>query len=257
MYFISIGTFITFSILLLSYTITARRHVFSISRIITDQDIIKVVKTKNPNLIFIGADKDKLIKIVDKKIPSKSKKITSTKKPKLSKTTKKPIVSKTSTTSGPNLNVNVTNKSPLDYSQIIRKFYQDTNYYRKKHGVPNLKINPFLQLLAKKHALKMANSNEMTHDTDKNYGENLAFSDDSGNDAVKKWYDEIAKYDYNKPEFSYATSHFTALVWKSTTEMGCGLAQSTKTKRTFVCCKYNKPGNIKGEFKENVLPAKN
>lgn len=34
-----------------------------------------------------------------------------------------------------------------------------------------------------------------------------------------------AKYDYNSPGYTSAASHFTQLVWKETTEVGCAVAQ--------------------------------
>ncbi|CEF71329.1 CAP domain-containing protein [Strongyloides ratti] len=145
----------------------------------------------------------------------------------------------------------VQNKNPN-----LKFLYQDINYYRQKHGVPKLKSNPTIQKFAKKHARKMASQDMCKDDTDKTYGESITYSDGSVENTVKNWYNEINKYDYNKPEFSTETRDFTALIWKSTTEVGCAVTKSKKTKRTYICCKYNKPGNINGLFKENVLPPK-
>lgn len=54
--------------------------------------------------------------------------------------------------------------------------------------------------------------------------------------AVDKWYAEVSFYNFkaarlfadnwNQPN---AIGHFTQLVWKSTTSMGCGVAQGTYT----------------------------
>jgi hypothetical protein len=35
--------------------------------------------------------------------------------------------------------------------------------------------------------------------------------------------DVSAKYNWNAPGFSSATGHFTQVVWKATTEVGCGV----------------------------------
>lgn len=51
--------------------------------------------------------------------------------------------------------------------------------------------------------------------------------------------------------------HFTQVVWKSTTEVGVGLATDGKT--VFVVGQYKPAGNMTnpGFFKDNVLPAGN
>jgi hypothetical protein len=70
------------------------------------------------------------------------------------------------------------------------------------------------------------------------------------------WYDEVNKYNFNNPGFSASTGHFTQLVWKATTDLGCGIAISAKN-RIYGVCNYTPPGNVVGtnnEFKRNVLP---
>jgi len=65
------------------------------------------------------------------------------------------------------------------------------------------------------------------------------------------WYDEVDNpgYDFNNPGFSAGTGHFTALVWKSTTKLGCGVSGM------YVVCHYcETAGNWRGAFRDNVLP---
>ena len=53
-------------------------------------------------------------------------------------------------------------------------------------------------------------------------GENLAAGYANASNAVDAWADEREAYDFNNPGFSEATGHFTQVVWKATTTVGCG-----------------------------------
>ena len=75
--------------------------------------------------------------------------------------------------------------------------------------------------------------------------------------ATKQWYDEIKDYNFSKSKSSGKTGHFTQVVWKSTTKLGC--AAGVGKGKSFVVCHYcDTPGNytMKGMFKKNVLPPK-
>jgi len=65
------------------------------------------------------------------------------------------------------------------------------------------------------------------------------------------WYDEVTNpgYDFKNPGFSSGIGHFTALVWKSSTKLGCGISG------VYVVCRYcDGPGNYMGQFPDNVFP---
>lgn len=71
------------------------------------------------------------------------------------------------------------------------------------------------------------------------------------------WANEEEKYDYEKPTFSEATGHYTQLVWKNTTSVGCGATQCSNdgpngVKGWFLVCEYSPRGNVVGAFSENV-----
>ena len=106
---------------------------------------------------------------------------------------------------------------------------------------------------------KMVNGMGMVHaNSDENggCGENLAMSSDMdamehNGEATRMWYDESINpgYDYNNPGFSHGTGHFTQVVWKGSTVLGCGYYQG------WVTCRYcNEAGNMMGSFPENVSP---
>jgi hypothetical protein len=66
----------------------------------------------------------------------------------------------------------------------------------------------------------------------------------------KAWYDELASYSYGNGGFSEATGHATQLLWKGSTQLGCGYAPGCK----LLVCRYNPPGNVMGQFDDNVSP---
>ena len=70
------------------------------------------------------------------------------------------------------------------------------------------------------------------------------------------WYEEHDKYSYGNPGFSKTTGHFTQIVWQSSKEMGAGKAVSS-TGAQFVVARYQPPGNVRGQYPENVKPSNN
>jgi len=109
----------------------------------------------------------------------------------------------------------------------MAKALQSHNDYRSKHSAPALTWSSHVAQYAKD-----SNNNigcRMDH-TDAEtrarlgVGENLA-SGTSGaysfESFVKMWYDEISQYDFASGDFNENTGHFTQLVWKASTEIGC------------------------------------
>jgi Cysteine-rich secretory protein family len=101
------------------------------------------------------------------------------------------------------------------------------------------------------------------------YPENVTYSK-----SASSWYNEEKLYNYNDPgavDF-HKIGHFTQMVWKSTSQLGCGRAlcsaatspfngNGAKGEWVYVVCRYKAPGNVmsfSGDtwsyFKENVLP---
>jgi hypothetical protein len=83
------------------------------------------------------------------------------------------------------------------------------------------------------------------------YGENLAQGYASPTLAIDGWANEESEYDYEKRKFSTGAGHFTQLVWKNTTAVGCGAADCDE-KGWLLVCEYNPMGNVIGAFGGNV-----
>ncbi|KAI0322086.1 CAP domain-containing protein, partial [Amylostereum chailletii] len=82
------------------------------------------------------------------------------------------------------------------------------------------------------------------------FGENLsAGTGDFGiAPAIKLWTDESTEYDPSNPQFS----HFTQVVWKASTQVGCAVADCDGMLGSgvakFYVCEYDPAGNVIGEF---------
>jgi len=122
------------------------------------------------------------------------------------------------------------------------------NAKRKIHGTPALKWNATLA----DQAQAWANQCGFTHDDFDGFGENLYWgSNANGSDATEWWYAEVKFYDWNNPIESFnqgiadrsrETRHFTQVVWKATTTLGCGIQQCGD--RKYVVCRYKPQGNF-------------
>ena len=130
-----------------------------------------------------------------------------------------------------------------------------TNVYRYEHNATALTWNASLATTAKNWA-----SNCVWKHSGGPDGENLAEGFGNATAAVDAWGDERAQYNFKKPTgFSEATGHFTQLVWKSTTSVGCAAVDCTGKNDMdgwFLVCEYWPPGNVVGEnnafFEQNV-----
>ena len=151
---------------------------------------------------------------------------------------------------------------PVDEFGALQLCYH--NQARAAHGAMDLVWNDSLAAQAQEYAefLQMNDptSSGLIHDASLvGVGENLYWATSSdgshimrimGTDAASRnWYEtEEDLYAYDG-EFNAAAGHFTAMVWKNTSEMGCGKTDN------FVVCRYTPQGNILGQFEDNVMPA--
>lgn len=135
------------------------------------------------------------------------------------------------------------------------------NDYRAQHGAPPLKINSGMNSYAQKWSNRCAKKAALQHRKNGKYGENIHFAYDSqgidritGATATKAFYDEIARYNFSSGQFMQGTGHFTQVVWKGSKNMGIGVSFNPKNKNeVYAVFNYDPPGNVQGQFKENVL----
>jgi hypothetical protein len=127
------------------------------------------------------------------------------------------------------------------------------NMYRCMAGVPALKWDDTLQ----KQAQSWADLGKPEHSTSrgafKKYGENMHYScpHDTPETATKWWYAEIEKY---SPTSYFQSSHYTQMVWASSTKIGCGKGPAPCGGDLWFC-QFTKMGNwnMPGTLKANVI----
>ena len=122
------------------------------------------------------------------------------------------------------------------------------NSARAAVGVPDLKWNDTLATNSYNHVQKCGYNHSGDHR--RNYGENLMWGTAGGYsvaDAVNAWANEKPYYDHasNSCTQGVECGHYTQIVWKTTTEVGCGYARCGGD--VIFICQYNPPGNYTGQ----------
>lgn len=159
----------------------------------------------------------------------------------------------------------------IDLISLRNASLSSHNTYRTTHRSPAMTLQDSLNTTSQSWAEYLAKSGTMQHSSSEyrnGAGENLyVFYTTSttvspltlADKAVASWYNEISAYNYDVPQFSSGTGHFTQVVWKNSTQLGCGAAQGTKVlngktyNAYYVVCQYAPAGNITGQFADNVL----
>jgi len=143
------------------------------------------------------------------------------------------------------------------------------NMYRCMHNVPPMTWDATIAA----NAQAWADNGHYGHTSQANrtlptigyIGENLAwgYPTRSGKDSVAAWYDEIkftdgtptSCQDTNPDSTGDAICHYTQVVWKSSTKLGCGMGSANVGGQIgdFWVCQYGPGGNIGGHFLNEVL----
>ncbi|KAJ7852266.1 CAP domain-containing protein [Mycena leptocephala] len=101
----------------------------------------------------------------------------------------------------------------------VQAYLESHNTIRSQHGAVPVTWSNAAAEKAQQWADKCLNKH--SNGTLGPLGENLAAATGSFGiqEAVKAWTDEVSDYDPNNPQ----PSHFTQVVWKATTEIGCAV----------------------------------
>ncbi len=145
--------------------------------------------------------------------------------------------------------------------QIVTDY---VNQYRALHDAPPLIWDESIANFADSWSAYLLKNSAFYHSNNKLYGENLSYFQGYTStpiELIKKsidlWYAEISLYDFNASQYTSGTGHFTCLVWKASRLHGFGYSYNTTTQEVVISMNTSPPGNIIGQFKENVLPLKN
>ena len=162
-------------------------------------------------------------------------------------------------------------QTSIDLATVRSTALSKHNTYRATHHSPNMTLSNSLNDSAQTWAQYLASKAVLQHSSPSqrnNAGENLYVSYTTATSiaaatladkVVTSWYNEVLSYNYTNPGFSDKTGHFTQVVWKSSTQLGCGAAQGTATingtkyNAFYLVCHYAPAGNVTGQFPNNVL----
>src|SRR5688572_17046062 len=126
-----------------------------------------------------------------------------------------------------------------------------TNIYREQHNASSLSWNFTLEDFARDYLDDMSgNSCDFEHSGGP-YGENLAMGYKNATAAVEAWGDEREEYDFGNQGFDEETGHFTQLVWKNTTDVGCA-RKLCDERGWYVVCEYWPRGNVQDQYDDQV-----
>ncbi len=151
--------------------------------------------------------------------------------------------------------INSTGNEQLQNVDLENTILNIHNQERAAVNVPTLSWSSSLASNAQSWADQLLAEGKFEHSPDTSYGENIAQlsrinPNPNGIDLSKmaqSWVDEKNSYD-GQPitnDNFMQFGHYTQMVWKSTTEVGCGMASDTG--KDVLVCQYTPSGNQVGQ----------
>ena len=160
---------------------------------------------------------------------------------------------------------NLRNLAAFNFNTFYDDLVNRHNTLRKKHQAGALTKLTDIAKLAQNTADGCLAAGGLVHSgtsyNGKWMGQNLFVSGGvapTGAGVADNWYSENKNYDYASggSKNGGVVGHFTQLVWKATTQIGCAVAEGSWSgykPSYFVCCNYFPGGNMLGQYTKNVL----
>lgn len=132
------------------------------------------------------------------------------------------------------------------------EFLNAHNIARVASGVTNLKWDQNLARFASNWAKQRMSDCKMTH-SDGPYGENIFWYQNGINwsprKVVTKWVEESVNYNRftNTCAPGKMCGHYTQVIWRTTTAVGCARTKCNNNLGFLVVCEYSPSGNFEGE----------
>lgn len=133
--------------------------------------------------------------------------------------------------------------------EVIAEILTAHNAYRSDVGISDLTWSDELEASAQAWADQLGQDCQLVHSGGE-FGENIWIGTTNAftpTDVVDAWGGEIDDYNYedNSCTEGKDCGHYTQIVWKNTTEVGCGTV--TCDGFDIWVCQYDPPGNFIGE----------
>ncbi|KAM0939251.1 putative CAP domain-containing protein [Dioscorea sansibarensis] len=148
------------------------------------------------------------------------------------------------------ISLSITQAQCDNQNNIARQFLSGHNRVRAGLGLPPLQWSSSLANYASWWANQRIRDCAMIH-SDSNHGENIFWGEGQGwrpEDAVTAWASEKRYYNYgsNSCQINEDCSHYTQMVWRSSSWLGCARVVC-KNGNTFITCNYDPHGNVLGQ----------
>ena len=140
--------------------------------------------------------------------------------------------------------------SSVNASPIAAEALRAHNQVRAQDKQQPLVWSKDLEQISQQWANKLASSCKMYHHQGKlPFGENLFYKSRraSASEAIRAWANEKKFYNYqqNRCQAGKQCGHYTQIVWKGTTDVGCGFKSCSNGAQIWVCS-YFPAGNVVG-----------
>uniref|UniRef100_A0A0D9V0M9 SCP domain-containing protein n=1 Tax=Leersia perrieri TaxID=77586 RepID=A0A0D9V0M9_9ORYZ len=140
---------------------------------------------------------------------------------------------------------------PSDAQNSAQDYVTPHNAARSAVGVGPMAWSAKLQSFAESYAAQRKGDCMLQHSGGP-YGENIfwggAGADWKAADAVRLWVDERKDYSYatNSCAQGKVCGHYTQVVWRESTTVGCARVVCDAGRGVFIVCSYEPRGNIVG-----------